>query len=176
MRKSGFKVVWFLAILCVCIDFFTKGWIFTSFKPAFSSYTIFPYGGHGVFQNFFWGIDLCIQKVINLGGAWGIFSQFTIILVGLRIALVALLFFKLVRGSSKEKGYGCLVFITWGALANIIDYFRFSGVVDWIHLTLWGYSFPVFNIADMMISLGVAFWAIQIIGQKRGKDRKNVVT
>lgn len=159
-----------MAASCLLIDILTKGWIYTWFAPKASSLLTFPYGGYGVFKGFL-GIDFCIQRVINFGGAWGIFSGYTAWLVGVRLVLVGLLFFKLLRGSNKEGGYNFLVFISVGALANIIDYFRFGGVVDWIHLTLWGYSFPVFNIADMMISLGVILWTTQIMWGKGGNNR-----
>ena len=174
MKKKTVGVIWLTAIVCVVVDFFTKGWIYTYFVPTYTSFNTYPYGGYPVFQGFL-GIDCTINKVINLGGAWGVFSQFTTLLVFIRIALVALLFVKIIRGNKQSMGYSCLVFIAFGALANIIDYFRFKGVVDWIHLTLWSYSFPVFNIADMMISLGVVVWMSQIIWQKGDKGKRDVV-
>ena len=173
MSKQRLWALWSFSVVCVVLDSMTKGWIYGYFHPPATSFSVFPYGGYGVFQNIL-GIDCCIQKVINLGGAWGIFSQFSTWLVYCRIALVMVLFVKIIRGSKTGTGYSSLVFITWGALANIIDYFRFGGVVDWIHLTFWSYSFPVFNIADMMISLGVVFWMSQIMWQKGDKGKKNV--
>lgn len=43
-----------------------------------------------------------------------------------------------------------------GAVSNLIDRYLYNGVVDFIHITFYGYSFPIFNIADMCIVLGVA--------------------
>lgn len=43
-----------------------------------------------------------------------------------------------------------------GAISNVVDRYFFSGVVDFIHLTFFGYSFPIFNCADICIVLGVA--------------------
>lgn len=175
MKKWGVGLIWCLALLCVGLDFFTKGWVFHSFNPPPSSYAVFPYGGYPVFKGVL-GIDCTLQKVINLGGAWGVLSQFTKALVVLRIVLVLVLFVRILKGPQGRSGYAPLVFISFGALANIIDYFRFEGVVDWIHLNLWGYSFPVFNIADMMISVSVMYWVAQILWHKEGGEKRNVTT
>ncbi len=43
-----------------------------------------------------------------------------------------------------------LIFL--GALSNLIDRFRYSAVIDFIDLKFW----PVFNLADIMITAGVA--------------------
>ncbi|MCB1080337.1 MAG: signal peptidase II, partial [Chlamydiia bacterium] len=39
-------------------------------------------------------------------------------------------------------------------------------VIDMFHFVLWGYSFPVFNVADMMIFFGVATLLIQSLLEK----------
>jgi signal peptidase II len=43
-----------------------------------------------------------------------------------------------------------------GALSNVIDRYQFGGVIDFIHVNFHGYSFPIFNVADVCIVLGVA--------------------
>lgn len=42
-----------------------------------------------------------------------------------------------------------------GAFSNVIDRYFFQGVIDFIHITFYGYSFPIFNVADMCIVVGV---------------------
>lgn len=42
-----------------------------------------------------------------------------------------------------------------GALSNVIDRFVYKGVVDFILLSASGWAWPVFNIADIFIVLGV---------------------
>lgn len=46
--------------------------------------------------------------------------------------------------------------IVTGAAANAFDYLRYGYVVDFFHFTFWGYSFPIFNLADTYITLGAA--------------------
>jgi signal peptidase II len=42
-----------------------------------------------------------------------------------------------------------------GGIGNILDYFIYGHVVDMFHFILWGYSFPVFNVADASIFMGI---------------------
>jgi len=48
------------------------------------------------------------------------------------------------------------VFVISGAIGNILDYFIYGHVVDMMHFVFWGYDYPVFNIADSFICIGVA--------------------
>ncbi len=47
---------------------------------------------------------------------------------------------------------GCLLA---GSLGNVIDRARFFAVIDFLHLHYKGYSFPVFNFADVFINIAV---------------------
>lgn len=61
----------------------------------------------------------------------------------------------------------CTSLIVGGALGNALDRVRFGAVVDFLHFHLGGLSWPVFNIADTTICLGVVFWIVYSIkGQK----------
>ncbi len=44
-----------------------------------------------------------------------------------------------------------------GAVGNIIDRLTYGAVVDFIDWHAYGYHWPVFNIADAGITLGVVF-------------------
>ena len=49
-------------------------------------------------------------------------------------------------------GYGMVI---GGALGNFIDRIIYGYVIDFIDINLFGWNYPVFNIADMMIVIGV---------------------
>ena len=53
---------------------------------------------------------------------------------------------------------GCL-FIIGGALSNLYDRLQYSFVIDYLNFVWW----PVFNIADVMISAGVALILWRVI-------------
>ncbi len=56
------------------------------------------------------------------------------------------------------SSYG-LALVLGGALGNIIDRVRLGGVQDWIEVGIKGWSTSSFNIADVLIVVGVLLWA-----------------
>ena len=46
-----------------------------------------------------------------------------------------------------------------GAVGNLVDYVAYGFVVDMFHFILWGYDYPVFNVADTAITVGMG-WLI----------------
>lgn len=115
---------------------------------------IFPFGGIPVFSDFL-GIDFSLNYVVNTGAAWGFFSGHSGLLFSLRagIILALLTYLLFFRRSLKIKFPLCLVLT--GAIGNAIDYCVYGHVIDFLHFVLWGYSFPIFNIADSCITIGV---------------------
>lgn len=116
----------------------------------------YPYGGIPVFKDFL-GIEFSIVHATNRGAAWGMFADYQDWLITLRVILVVALV-AYVLFINKNSHYTIpLTLITVGALCNILDYFLYGHVIDMFHFVLWGYDFPVFNVADSAICVGV-FW------------------
>jgi len=115
---------------------------------------VFPFGGIGVFQNLF-GLNFAICHVHNTGCAWGMFSQFSAPLFFVRIVLIiTLLIYMLFFNKEKRKTLPLFLIIT-GAVGNIVDFFVYGKVIDMFYFYWKTYSFPVFNIADAYISIGI---------------------
>lgn len=115
----------------------------------------YPYGGIGIFKNFL-GIEFSLSHQINHGAAWGVLAEYQVPLLFLRIILIlflAVYVFFFNRHSFKNIS---IALIIAGAVGNVIDYFVYGHVVDMFHFVLWGYDFPVFNLADSAIFMGVA--------------------
>jgi signal peptidase II len=55
---------------------------------------------------------------------------------------------------------GALALILGGALGNLVDRISTGEVVDFILLSWRGHDFPVFNVADSAVTVGVALFAL----------------
>ena len=99
----------------------------------------------------------------NTGAAFGMFHSATLVLgfialvTGIGIALYVLYFCK---GLNTYKIIA-IGLILGGALGNFVDRFRLHYVVDFIDIHLGSYQWPVFNVADSAICVGVALLAIR---------------
>ncbi len=74
--------------------------------------------------------------------------------------LVSWLFICLWKVQSKIESisYGLII---GGAIGNIVDRIYHGAVIDFLHFHLLNYSFPVFNIADSAITIGVGLILLQ---------------
>lgn len=59
-----------------------------------------------------------------------------------------------------------LALIFAGALGNFIDRMALGYVVDFFHFYIFGWSFPVFNIADICITLGFVFLVMDMLREE----------
>jgi signal peptidase II len=73
------------------------------------------------------------------------------------IAIVLLLVLRPDRPALKRAALGLIL---GGAVGNLIDRVRFGEVVDFILLSWRQWQFPVFNVADSAVSVGVAIFAL----------------
>jgi signal peptidase II len=62
-----------------------------------------------------------------------------------------------------------LIFMFVGAFGNLIDRITVGGVRDFLSFNLFGYMFPVFNVADMSLNVGVGCMIVETILDERRK-------
>ena len=101
--------------------------------------------------------------VFNTGISYGLFSgggDFQKwILISLSILIIIFLL-SLIRNESTILSKLSISFIIGGALGNVLDRFTYGAVVDFISLHAKGFSWYIFNIADMFIVLGVILFIL----------------
>ncbi|MFY9589702.1 signal peptidase II [Rickettsia endosymbiont of Halotydeus destructor] len=68
--------------------------------------------------------------------------------------IVCYLYYMMIRSTS-ITAFASYSFVIGGAIGNLVDRFARGAVFDFIHFHYYDYSFPVFNLADCFISLGV---------------------
>lgn len=90
----------------------------------------------------------------NTGAVWGILSDQTgLLVVFSSIIMIAMIVFYFKIPSSKRYDYLriVLVFITAGAIGNLIDRIFRKYVVDFLYFEL--INFPIFNVADSYVTV-----------------------
>ena len=116
-------------------------------------------------------------NVKNTGGAWSILENYPFILTLISfLCVIGLNYYiaKKIKFSKLEICY--LGLIMGGVIGNFIDRILYEGVIDFIGIIFGSYQFPIFNIADMAIVVGVGLIILEMIGgevcEYRSKQRK----
>ncbi len=118
------------------------------------------------------------RYIYNTGGAWGMLSGKTWLLVAVTATvIIAAVIWLILKGRKNKWLFASVCLILSGGTGNMIDrIFRGGKVVDFIEFAFWK-SFPVFNIADIAIVIGcgglIAYLLLDIIKDYRNKDNKN---
>ncbi len=102
---------------------------------------------------------LSFELTYNRGISWGLFNSSSSYIFGgvsVIIACVTLMVAVMAWRQYKE-GHSIIgeLLVVAGSISNLVDRVFYGGVVDFIHFHYAGWSWPVFNIADMAIVLGV---------------------
>lgn len=148
------SLLW-IGLAVILADQAVKWWAYAFLPVIDSGLYLYPYGGIGIFHNWA-GIEFSLNHMTNTGAAWGILGSYQIPLLTLRIALIIGLIIYLFYYKPPSKWQVPLMLIIAGAASNVFDYFIYGHVVDMFHFVLWGYDFPVFNLADSSITIGIA--------------------
>ncbi|MDO5015736.1 MAG: signal peptidase II [Eubacteriales bacterium] len=105
------------------------------------------------------------RYVENRGAAWGMLNNKTWgpwILTIVALALTIFLLYRM-RYLHSPALRVFLTLIISGSIGNLIDRFVFGYVTDFISFRFGSYYFPVFNLADSFITVGVALTIIYIL-------------
>lgn len=113
-------------------------------------------------KNFFY-----LTYVENRGAGWGLLSgyRYTLILLPI-IFLFFLIYFIFFKQKFTKLFYYATSLVVAGAIGNLIDRVFRGYVVDFFNFYIFGYDFPVFNVADCCIVVGVIAMAILILTNK----------
>jgi signal peptidase II len=112
----------------------------------------------------------------NTGGAFGIFIGGGWFYLVSSIVAVILIFYYLRRMSAGLVwSRVSLAVILGGALGNLIDRLRTGAVTDFLDFGIGRLRWPVFNVADAAVTVGVAIFLLTLLPKKkedRGKDHE----
>ena len=99
---------------------------------------------------------LYITYVRNTGAAWSMFSSRSV-LVLIVSSFIILGIILHVYKNKPEKGMEKVAYslIIGGALGNLINRITYGYVIDFIDIKIFKYDYPIFNLADSFIVIGV---------------------
>lgn len=151
MRKDLLKNRWFwlIALAGLVLDQLTKTIVLKTLPEVGDTFPIITDVFHFTY-------------VQNTGAAFSIFTDgvhwLRWLSLGVSLGLMALAWFGDRQTIWEQCGYG---FILSGAMGNGVDRFLFGYVVDFLDVRL--INFPVFNIADVCINIGIICLLLNLV-------------
>ena len=115
-----------------------------------------------------------ITYTCNDGAAFSILKGKRVFFIIMTIVVVFLIFYYLLKNKVYWVEKYSLLLIISGAVGNLIDRIMYGYVIDFLDFIIFGYDFPVFNIADSFITIGAIGLIISILFlNKEGENAGN---
>jgi len=151
------KFFWIIAFVAFFLDQITKFWVVQTFSLQ-QTLPLLP----GIFH---------LTYVTNTGAAFSLLSGkvewLRWLSLGVSLALIALAWFGPLLNRWEQLGYGLIL---GGAMGNGIDRFALGYVVDFLDFRL--INFPVFNLADVFINIGIVCLLIATFQKTPSSSRR----
>lgn len=153
MKVRHLMVGGIVVLVSIIIDQFTKMLALAYLDPLASDTKV-------VIDGFFQ-----LRLTYNTGAAWSSFSGNMPFLIGITlISIVAFAFFFRSVDFIKKFVYSTGISLMFGGLfGNFIDRLFLEKVVDFLDFNIFTYDFPVFNIADICLVVGVFLFVIDLL-------------
>ncbi len=116
---------------------------------------------------------LSLTHLRNTGAAWSLLEGKMIFFYVITVIVSVVIIYLLIKNYKKSIWYSVgLSFVLAGAIGNFIDRVRLGYVVDMLQTDFM--NFPIFNVADSTLVVGVIFIFIYLIlDEKAAKEGKN---
>lgn len=149
----------FITLIIIIFDVISKIFI-SNILILNKSITIIP--------NFFY-----LTYTHNYGGAWSIFDNSTLFITIVSFLIIIGIIYYLFKNKVTKKieiiGYSLLL---GGAIGNLIDRIVYGYVIDFLDFYIFKYDFPIFNVADIGIVVGIILLLVSMILEVYKNDNK----
>ncbi len=165
------RVVIFVAILLgtLAFDQGSKAWAKTlPVQPATcSTAELAAHRCHGVPQTVvegFWDWELAL----NDGAAFSNLRGQQLVLSLIAVSALVMLVLMARRTTPEQRlQRAAYAMIAGGALGNLVDRVRDGAVTDFVHWKVGSHEWPIFNVADVALVIGVAVLLLESIAARR---------
>jgi signal peptidase II len=105
-----------------------------------------------------------ITLVANTGTAFGLFKNLSLFFISFSVAAIIIISYLLIKGKNQGGFYNIsLALILSGASGNLLDRLTHGFIVDFLDFRIW----PVFNLADSAITIGVGWLLFRLLLDKK---------
>jgi signal peptidase II len=155
--------VWYLLItvVAVALDQFTKYWVTRRLGEG---------GEIVVIKGFF-----SLGYTENPGIAFGMLGSVNVkwALVAVSVTAIFIVIYYLMRApASGRLLLWALALLAGGIAGNLIDRVRMGRVIDFLEFYYGTWHFPVFNVADTVITIGACLMAIELMFASPPQDKE----
>ena len=110
----------------------------------------------------------------NNGAAFSILTGKRILLIIVTFIVIGILVYYIRKTEIKENiNKIALSLVIGGSIGNLIDRIVRGVVVDFLDFKILGYNYPIFNLADTFIVLGVFLLLIGMFRKDKNNDRRH---
>lgn len=148
-----------IALVVIGIDQFTK-YLVVRYMEIGESIEVIP--------SFFY-----ITSHRNAGAAFGILQgQMWLFYIATVVVVFFVVYYLQKRGRDSRMIGIPLALILGGAIGNFIDRLLFQEVVDFLNVYIFTYNYPIFNIADSALVVGVILLTVKLLLDERKEKRQ----
>lgn len=161
-------IYWLIALLVLVLDQWSKWLVVTRMEIG----QVIPV----------WGDFFSLTSHRNRGAAWGILQDQRVFFIVITLIVVAGVIYYMNRTmrQGRKLAVCALALLLGGALGNFVDRVRTGEVVDFFHFVFdfrgigipLVYNYPIFNVADACIVVGIALIFVETILEARREKRE----
>lgn len=119
-----------------------------------------------IINNFFY---LSFHK--NSGAAFGIFHGNLLFLICVSILILIYLIYEMKNNLKNMKIFYSICILIGGLLGNLMDRVFLGYVRDFLEFKIFNYNFPIFNISDTFITIGVSLLILFILMEEKNGNK-----
>ena len=147
-----------LSVIVLVLDQVSKIWITTSMF-LYESINVIPFFQLTYVQN-----EGAAFSFLNDAGGW---QRWFFVSLSLIASVFIIIWLSKLPKSEKLQSLG-LAMVLGGAIGNLIDRLRFGYVIDFLDVYYQTWHWPVFNVADSAITVGVFMLLLDSFKNKEG--------